>query len=116
MSKYVRTNDNRIYKVVKENDYIFEVDTLNSYCDNAYDIFIDKKVVIKQSETIEELCDKFVFWSKECVAGFFFEPSEFATCDKKILKENIVYGAIWVKGKGLIYVAKMNEKGELELI
>lgn len=74
--------------------------------------------VINQADTIEELCDEFVvkysefrheysiyeklddivLWQKKCVSGYY-----------------TIYGAVWTN-KGLIYVAKMNDKGELELI
>lgn len=117
MSKYVRTKDNCIYKVVKENDYIFEVDTLNSYCDNAYDIFIDKKVVIKQSETIEELCDCFVSVHK-VLGTEIFKHKELNKIKEEIKNGSPVgelYGALCLES-GLKFVAKLNGKGELELI
>ena len=138
--KYIRTNNNCIYKVVKENDYIFEVDTLNSYCDNAYDIFINKEVVIKQADTIEELCD-FVMvkfnWEKlptvydieklknkvkelhgnnaNILDNYKYLIEESKKQHTPSLKLDYIKFAIDTD-KGLIYVAKMNEKGELELI
>ena len=70
---------------------------------------------VKESDTIEDLCDEFVGiddWNRhhkienpnniEIVKNFL-----------KTFKEK--YGAIW-NDKGLRYVAKMNENGELELI
>lgn len=62
------------------------------------------------SNYIEELCDEFVsvrdnwhdHWDN------FEEP-------KTLCSESEIYGAIWTD-KGLIYVAKMNDKGELELL
>lgn len=75
--------------------------------------------ILKQADTIEELCDGFItigkddfklIWNKyeydECFKGNVFPKDD-------ILIE--LYGAIWTD-KGLIYVAKMNEKGELELL
>lgn len=70
--------------------------------------------LIKQADTIEELCDAFVYvtdikrqivtqYKEQCI--YFFEGE----------KPIAYYGAIWTE-KGLIYVAKMNDKGELELL
>ena len=64
--------------------------------------------IIKTADTIEELCDEFVYEYQTGVR----------VINKKIVAmPDIVktYGAIWTKN-GLIYVAKMNKEGELELI
>lgn len=77
--------------------------------------------IVEQAETIEELCDKFVIFDK-CdalphIRTSFKEVKAYKSIydkvDKKFIKK--IYGAIWTD-KGLIYVAKMNEKGELELL
>ena len=70
-----------------------------------------------RAETIEELCDEIVY------KNYFFNQDEPMLYPKEwdyktLLKQEpnvIVYGAIWTD-KGLIYVAKMNDKGELELL
>ena len=107
--KYIRTK-NRIYKVestLRDNSIV-----------KGYNVgemgFIRKDQVIKQSENIEELCDRFVVMDKETkevmdIVYFLEYAKLWSYC-----KYNI-YGAIWTD-KGLIYVAKMNDKGELELI
>ena len=64
--------------------------------------------IIKQADTIEELCDEFVMISG---GKHKLDIGCHSYGDKKIQ----IYGAIWTD-KGLIYVAKMNEKGELELL
>ena len=80
----------------------------------------DYKVTDKNiADTIDELCDVFVlvdktnskhkYYSKED-SWHFFEVRDFAECEVLAL-----YGAIWTD-KGLIYVAEMNDKGELELL
>lgn len=73
--------------------------------------------VIKQADTIEELCDEFVelgnhtpFLNAERFEEWTEERKKFL-----IQKGKEIKGAIWTD-KGLIYVAKMNEKGELELL
>lgn len=66
----------------------------------------------KQADTIEELCDEFVFIkgnSKNVFPPITYNKQK----DIKFFDE--IYGAIWTN-IGLIYVAKMNEKGELELL
>ena len=69
---------------------------------------IKKKGIINQADTIEELCDEFVVEDKDEFAIFH---------NFKLAKQTkgIIYGAIWTD-KGLTYVAKMNSKGELELL
>jgi len=87
--------------------------------------------VIKEADTIEELCDEFVLHYDSTLQAD--RPIPWATyerlsdnwnaCKEMLIKElnnksgrnPIVYGAIWFD-KGLKYVAKMNDKGELELL
>ena len=67
--------------------------------------------IINEADTIEELCDEFV------VVGL--DSHRFMQID--FIKENYspnlwdIYGAIWTD-KGLLYIAKLNEDGELELL
>lgn len=111
--KYIRTK-NSIYQVesvLRDNGFV-----------KGYNVgemaFIRKDQVIKQAETIEELCDEFVVVWLPTNHKDIFGVDKYS---KEIIKSCIgnnktnVYGAIWTD-KGLIYVAKMNDKGELELI
>lgn len=68
------------------------------------------------ANTIEELCDEFVIE--------FEDKSHALMEDKSQIKEawdinryfhSIIYGAIWTDS-GLIYVAKVNDEGESELL
>lgn len=105
---YIRTK-NRIYEVESET-----FDKQGYYIDEyEYDMIL-KRQVIKQADTIEELCDRFVVIDKETkevisIVTFLAYAKLWATCKYD------VYGAVWTD-KGLIYVAKMNDKGKLELI
>ena len=71
----------------------------------------------KQADTIEELCDEFVYFDIThrthivCSLEEYkrYKQDKYWTCDL-----HFWYGAIWVDGKGLIYVAKMNENGDLK--
>ena len=96
-----------------------------------------KADIINQSENLEELCDEFCYIKNGVVSQYltidfkFKRDDEFCALRKKLTANGIVEiskgiskyelengelkFAIWTS-KGLIYVAKMNEKGELELI
>lgn len=113
--KYIRTKDG-VYK--KSLVSICELDGIEYASDDE----MCYAEIIKQADTIEELCDEFVM-----------NNELYVDCDTKYWRliaypgENVVYhygnddikngiyGAIWTD-KGLIYVAKMNEKGEFELL
>ena len=105
---YIRTK-NKIYKVESET-----FDKQGYYIDEyEYDIIL-KRQVIKQDDTIEELCDRFVVIDKETkevknIVTFLAYAKLWSSC-----KYNI-YGAVWCEWC-LKYVAKINDKGELELI
>ena len=93
--KYIRTKDGRITNRI----------------DDTYITYI-----IAQADTIEELCDEFVATDY----GINKKPMIIIANNglntiKEMLNDSSVFGAIWTD-KGLIYVAKMNEKGELELL
>ena len=113
---YIRTKDG-IYKVestLRDNGIV------KGY--NVGEIgFIRKDQVIKQSENLEELCDEFVVFDKEQPNGKLLYYKGFENLKKEFIdfekdKEKVVVcGAIWTD-KGLIYVAKMNSTGELELL
>ena len=104
---YIRTKYG-IYKV--------ECETYNKqgyYIDRYEEDVILKKQVIKQSENLEELCDEFVVWLNE--NNCHFTTTNYLYIYQNRDKAKSVFGAVWTD-KGLIYVAKMNDKGELELI
>lgn len=106
--KYIRTK-NGVYEV-KINKYHELV-----YCkDNQIVLSCN---ILKQSENLEELCDRFVVIDKRNNVHYLMDYDDVIEeiyCGR-IYEEDVVYGAIWTD-KGLIYVSKMNEQGELELI
>ena len=84
------------------------------YIDRYEEDVILKKRVIKQSENLEELCDRFVVMDKETkevisIVSFLAYAKLWSYC-----KYNI-YGAVWCEW-GLKYVAKSDDEGKLELI
>ena len=120
--KYIRTNAGRIYDI----NEIFYYESFDSYYDKMHFEALKKedvnpllvcslfstKDIVKQADTIEELCDVFVFRVGECVI-VDQDNDKFFRGNWKCY--DTIYGAIWTD-KGLIFVAKMNEKGELELL
>lgn len=99
--KYIRTKDGRIVEYGFFNNYEY----------------------IRGADTIEELCDCFVSVQvyKDEVADFDVYYSHGRNDFRDWFGEEIaegcdIYGAINIDDKGLIYVAKMNDKGELELL
>ena len=105
---YIRTKDGRI----------LDFDKLNEVSKLSIDMAEEP---IRESENIEDLCDEFVVFDKEQPNGKLLYYKGFENLKKEFIdfekdKEKVVVcGAIWTD-KGLIYVAKMNDKGDLELI
>ena len=119
--KYIRTKDKKGKQyIVSDKDYIFQIRDNKVIFARGYE-----EELLGQADTIEELCDEFVLAYDEDNYPTLLE--EFDLGKKTFLRKNeyefshklpnepIIYGAIWTKW-GLKYVAKMNEKGELELI
>ena len=111
---YIRAKNN-IYKVestLRDNSIV-----------KGYNVgemgFIRKDQVIKQSENLEELCDKFVGYFEIFNRSYYYihenSYDEFKSNAQMLGFNYSAYGAIWTS-KGLIFVAKMNNKGDLELI
>ena len=109
---YIRTK-NGVYEVdenSKGNEYFLWVKINES---NIVQL-VRLNCILKQSENLEELCDRFVVMDKEkkeviSIVTFLAYAKLWSYC-----KYNI-YGAIWCEW-GLKYVSKMNDKGKLELI
>ena len=73
----------------------------------------NKDEILNQSENLVELCDEFVLIERNA-KPIIFKTLQGAI-NNKIYDDETIYGCIWTF-KGLIYVAKTNENGELELI
>lgn len=86
--------------------------------DNGFEF---EGVIIKQANTIEELCDCFVKIKRKgnCKPYILkFDYKDLPTLKEQAIKykDSPVYGAIHIEDKGLIYVAKINDKGKLCLL
>jgi hypothetical protein len=77
-----------------------------------------EREIIKEADTIKDLCDMFVVeyqTKKKNIFGSFNKAyEEYIECPIDMGGFNL-YGAVWTD-KGLIYVAKLNRKGEWELL
>lgn len=128
--KYIRTKDG-IYETIDydqlPNNLKKQLDEREHSCMKDYKnigVFIKMKqgaliisniqpillfAIQNQADTIDELCDRF------CAIYENEEPVAYKNYLDAKATQKEVYGAIWTE-KGLIYVAKMNDKGELELL
>lgn len=107
--KYIRTKDELgILIEPKDNEELqkFKVGVNDMIFSTWYGNNRDN--ILKQADTIEELCDEFVCDNK---VFHTFRGMLAYKCNANIKS----YGAIWTD-KGLVYVAKLNDKGELELL
>ena len=110
--KYIRTKDGELDRFTPKHEYLLEQEE-----------YIKENKIIKIADTIEELCDEFVI---EYPSGEFDTLNhDYSSRLKCMGMEQYnaeinygwckLYGAIWTEW-GLKYVAKMNDKGELELL
>ena len=101
--RYIRTK-NGIYDLYKSIWREFTGRKIKTpYCEE----YEKQPKLCKSADTIKELCDRFVvIYENE-------EPVPYKNYLDALATQKEVYGAIWTD-KGLIYVAKMNEKGGLE--
>jgi len=120
---YIRTK-NKIYQVestLRDNGFVKGYNV-------GYMAFITKDQVIKQADTIEELCDEFIDIIPRENGKAYHDHWEWSVEEKRFnndIGESVPFdyfsdntyfrGAIWTD-KGLIYVAKMNSDGKLVLI
>lgn len=114
--KYIRTKHGTIDEVIGETELHWVVKDIPE----IKGALLHRSFVVKQADTIKELCDEFV------VIGYYKnKPLQFDTLEEaqRFVYENGcqdkdyigIYGAIWTD-KGLIYVAEMNDNEELTLI
>lgn len=119
MNKYIRViEDSEEYITTRENLH----DHILALQDSGFDF---EGGIIKEADTIEEICDEFVdidnhdYYKITRANGNVYVLSKtkrfIGHYDIRLKEIGQIMGAIWTD-KGLIYVAKMNDKGELELL
>ena len=104
------------YIKTKETDCCI-IDTIKYKEITGEDCFIPKNEIVDEANTIDELCDEFIVVSDNCVKPIIsaLPFNELKLYAKNRTKYANCYGAIWTEW-GLKYIAKMNSKGELELL
>ena len=123
---YIRTKDG-VFELV--DTYYMCVDGVETYMydNNGRGVEIRGSQILKQSENLEELCDEFVCeWFDKNVNRYRHLYCRFKIGQsKELYRRDIplppdvdfeIYAGIWLKGKGLTYVAKMDNDGKLVLI
>ena len=116
--KYVRTKDGHILKVGETTDYGFafmpELHKAVHFLEEGYEyVDIDKK-----ADTIEQLCD-YALYEERGMQQVKRFPEE---CNLEFIRDLFLRGLVKnlkfaiLTTKGIINEAKMNEKGELELL
>ena len=112
--KYIRTKD-KILPYYDESktgklDVVLQVfdGIRNDKVNETFD-----EIVLKQTDNVEELCDEFVLFRDNKPYAIVPNKGHNSQLAKDVWKD--YRGAIWTD-KGLIFVAKMNDEGELELL
>ncbi len=129
--KYIRTKDGRIIKTDGKGCFKEWYGETLYFRDKNQTHYLNGIEFVTQSDTIEELCDEAVAVYPDgthdnCSVMHIVDNNGFCEAVYGCLSVSIddlkkdyecweVYGAVWTN-KGLIYVAKMNSKGDLELI
>lgn len=121
--KYIRTKDGHVFEAEKDL-WLYGRSRVEAVIDmqgNVIDV-TSQDNILKEADTIEELCDEVVI-VKAGEKPHILYPMETMTAlfgyvrrmRKKCYEGYEIYGSIWV-GSDLKAVAKMNEKGEFELL
>lgn len=132
--KYIRTKDGIIDTETKYLNFVSKEEYLKQVKENREGLIVSyiennvwycycesdgcvewKDDILKQADTIEELCDGFVFKDTYSNELHFLDKNSGISLLGASLFEETLRGFIETD-KGLIYVAKMNDKGELELL
>lgn len=116
MSRYVRTKD-RVFELSGAWGFFDVVNNKKAYETIQPPHFLEETDIIKEADTIKDLCDGFYIDYKPAFdqigicKGFEYFKNQWYHFEKK----PNAYGFIKTD-KGFIYVAKLNEQGELILL
>lgn len=110
--------DFNIHVSVKNDEFVYEVSYSGSSEKYYGHLEIDENLgkVIKQSGAVEDLCDWIVFKSDGKIKALYKTWDIAVQCEgNHVLAFDEAYGAIETD-KGLTYAAKLNKKGDWELL
>ena len=114
--KYVRLKDGTIcddgdnYRIDEEGNYC-EIETFMNRSEEV--IMMPKENIEKESDNIEDLLDLYVIQTDD---NYHIMHKVETLKTHNFTKQQTCFGAIWIKNKGLMYVAKMNKDERWELI
>ena len=122
---YIRTNDG-VYLKIRECDENNKILIVGKTITD-FGIYIEKKDIINQSENLEELCDGFYIDVDLNVErnfeyafhhfGHFAKTMKSFRTTSKVMVKRLGGGYGYIRtDKCLLYIGKLNDKGELELI
>lgn len=119
--RYIRTK----YEILDTNKEKLDIYSDKSKVIRTFNFLVgDREVkktydVISYSDSIEELCDDFIVTATSHYSAYITQTHTLEEaieyCENNHMPKTKIRGAIWTK-KGLIYVAKMNKEGKLELL
>lgn len=119
--KYIRTKDGRIVKFGEQTDIGYEKGTFEVHNKTGLVASYEPIEIIKEADTIEELCDGYVIEHPIKAFKFFYSKEDtkkylFNTLFRMFNLNELKIYALIRTDRGLIYVAKMNGEGKLELL
>ena len=121
--KYIRTKDGKLFEYNDDFEKKFQLVWWQKELieKNEGKFYLDGEIIVyKIADTIEELCDGLIVEEKGNESNWFvMDIDEFKNLsydNKQYQKEHWNFYAFIKTDKGLIYVAKMNDKGELKLL
>lgn len=125
--KYIRT---KTYIYEKPDDKYIENNQVLHFANRpteeekiGFSCYAEYEYILKEADNIEELCDEFVVCkgNESPISSSMDDKGQYEMTKAIIMMGMLIGENCWMKlaiwtDKGLIYVAKMNEKGEFELI
>ena len=114
--KYIRTKDGRVIDIHKYwSTKAFEIEPDENYWVN--ELLVRERINkedCKVFDTIDELCDEAVFFDENNKPHYKSQEGNIWYLGASLFTETLRFGIF--TDKGLIYVAKLNEEGEPELL
>lgn len=115
--KYIRTKDGRFFKILSEDEKFLYLETYEDIGVRLWEK--GKDDIIKQADSIEDLCDGILVEEIGNETNrFIMETDELKKMSKEEIENHLTSWRFYLfikNDRGLIYIAKMNDEGELEL-
>lgn len=116
--KYIRLEDGvyDLLRNIRTNNFYIRIEYDDGYSNPRHLSPKDLKKY-RQADTVEELCDEFIFIGEDNKPRLTYKAHEWLVSQ---FKGRMLYGAIWVTDEHgapiLKPVAEMNKEGEFELL